>query len=78
MAPYGDPVQACPNGCNLVHFSTHQASCPLASPNPRRELLASILLEHPRPGINPCLCGGMRLGESYPHHVADALIKAGL
>lgn len=44
----------------------------------RRELLASVILEHMRTNTSGCACGGVALGHSYPHHLADVLIEAGL
>lgn len=38
-----------------------------------RDQIAAVFVAHQRAGIAPCMCGLMRLGQSYPHHLADAL-----
>ncbi len=43
-----------------------------------RAATAALFLAHQRPGIGVCGCGGMRLGESYPEHLADALLEGPL
>lgn len=40
--------------------------------------LVNLFVHHQRPGIGVCTCGGMGLGESYPEHLADALLDGPL
>jgi hypothetical protein len=58
-----------------------EASSPTPQPlsdSMLREQLEELFLKHQRPGIGVCTCGGMRLGESYPQHLADAVLAAHL
>ena len=38
-----------------------------------RDEVAAVFVAHQRNGIHPCLCGLMRIGESYAYHLADAI-----